>query len=362
MKIQEKIRRESATIRVFFATILIVPFQTWLFMSGITEAAIADLPNDIQYFFPDLLTTIIALFLLPIIYCTIVSSLFYPKRLVSPLFVQTGTAFTFLSILIYRTMDVSNFTSPNSYSNLVASFVMITTIMVGVGFIQEIIVKMIIGLNYYGVDRKSFIIDLAPVDFLKAVEPILHDVWKFNRRKDNPKAKKNIIWVLKSRDSEGNITILTVGKSRESDKTTVATVAFHVGAYGVSISDVATKKRESLIRDVNGILSDKFEQKLKPTESVDDTISLKAYTHALSITRSKTKIAAEFFKNIHWYYRLALVLTTIAFAIITACWVFEIINFDAYITTIIVIVLALIFEFGISLRQEWLSREIEELE
>lgn len=95
---------------------------------------------------------------------------------------------------------------------------------------------------------------------------------------------------------------------------------------------------------------------------MDDSVSLKAYNNALLITRSKYDIAREFFSNITRYYKFAIIFTVITSIIMTIAYSFKICNFNAYISSVIVIVIAFVFEFGVSLKEELNRRQIEELD
>jgi len=364
MSIVEKLRKESAPARLFFATLPIIPLQTWMLLSTITEAAISSLENAPQYFFPDTLTTGFAYFLLPIIYCIIVSLLFHPKRIVSPLWVQIGTQVIFSTIVITNAMTSASFREPQTYQNLVASLLGVALIAIMVGVVQEIIVKRVIALNFEDIDRASFTVDMNPKDFLKVVGDILRDVWEFNRRKDNPKAKtENVIWVLKTHDRYGNYVILVVGSILgNKNKSTVATVAYHTSTYGISKSKNASNMRNSIIRDINGLLTENSKPNLVPAKEVNDTISAKANNHALAVTRPKTAIVADFFKRIRRYYLFAMIFTAVVFAAMTVAYVTSVIMLNDYINSIIIVGIALVFELGASLAEEWHSREEEEID
>lgn len=90
MSLIEKLRKQSVPTGLFFFTIVIVPLQVYFLLSLITEGAISSLSTSKpQIFFPDNIVTALVYFILPIVYCIIVSlRFFHPKRLVSPLFAR----------------------------------------------------------------------------------------------------------------------------------------------------------------------------------------------------------------------------------------------------------------------------------
>lgn len=363
----EKLRKQSLPTALFFITIVIVPLQVCFLLSMITEGAISSLSTSKpQLIFPDNIVTAFVYCILPIIYCIIVSLwLFRPKRLVSPLFVQIGTMVVLSMYLIEHAFSSNSlvFSTPIGYSNLTQDLIFMALLAIAVGFTQEIIVKWVVALNFDSVDRKSFRVEMNPTDFLKLTWETLHDVWEFNRRRDNPKAKTSIIWVLKTHDRSGNSVILTIGSVQgNQSESIVATVAYHASAYGISTSKTASEMTDSIIRDVNGLLIQKAKPNLIPVDEVDDTISFKAYTHALSVTRPKTEIAADFFRNVHWYYKFAMIFTAITFVAISLAYITQHVDSNTYIGAVVVLVIAFVFEFGVALREEWSSREVEELE
>jgi hypothetical protein len=363
----EKLKKESDTVRLFFATLIIIPLQAWMLISALTEAYISTLQTkNPQYFFPPTSITVAVFVVLPLVYCTIASLFFRPKRIVSPLLVQIGTMVVFSTVVIVQatTSNALSFTSPATYQNVVTNLIFIAMIAFIVGFMQEVIVKWVVALNFDSVDRATFTVEMTPKDFLTTTYDILRDVWEFNRRKDNPEAKsENVIWVLRAYDRYSNYVILTVGHIQGSEgKSTVATVAYHAGWYGVSKTKHASEMRDSIIRDINGLLTQNEKPNLVLVKDVDDTISVKAYDHALEVTRAKTEIALDFFKKIRRYYLFAIIFTGIALIATSIAYATGFLDSSGYIGSIVVIGIAFVLEFGASLAEEISKRRVEEIE
>lgn len=120
--------------------------------------------------------------------------------------------------------------------------------------------------------------------------------------------------------------------------------------------------RGSIIRDINGLLAENTKPILVPAKGVDDTVSVRANNYALAVTRPKTAIMADFFKRIRRYYLFAMVFTAIVFAVMTLARVATVITLNDYISSVIIIGIALVFELGASIAEEWRSQQEEEID
>jgi hypothetical protein len=118
--------------------------------------------------------------------------------------------------------------------------------------------------------------------------------------------------------------------------------------------------RNSIVRDINGLLRENNKSNLVPSKDVDDTISVKAYNHTLAVTRAKTAILADFFNRIRRYYLFAMIFTVVIFGAMTLGYMTKVITLNDYINSSIIVGIALVFELGASLAEEWRSREEEE--
>jgi hypothetical protein len=120
--------------------------------------------------------------------------------------------------------------------------------------------------------------------------------------------------------------------------------------------------RQQIVYGINGELSANAKPNLVPIDNVNDSVSYKAYIHAISPTVPKTEIASKFFKNLHWYYQFAIVFTAIAFLVTTWVYYAKFIDPSAYVGAVVVIVIAFVFELGASIVEQWSNRDVEELE
>jgi hypothetical protein len=350
MSTLEGMQKEQSTVNLFFATVLLIPFQLLVLFSMEN----AYLTSDTM-----LLWQLLGYFVMTIIYCIVTSLLFHPKRIISPINIQVGTATTFSIFKIYNTVQTTQFMS--TIGNLAGSLLFLTIFLIIIGWVQLPIVKWVIGLNFDSIDRTSFQIDGNLRDIMRILGDEFCNVWKFSRRRDNPKAKKPI-WVMKRFSLNRDFVVLAIGQSNNKNKCILATVAFHADQYGISKTKNASEIRNSIINDIEvRLMSSNLELNPTPLDKTDDAISTIAYEHAIAGTHSKIEITKGFFRNIPRFYRYAICITFIAFVGITIVFGMKLLDLSAYIGVAVVLVIALIIELGVPLREE-LSRQIEELD
>jgi hypothetical protein len=363
----ERIRKSQTTISMFFATILIIPFQVLILGYAVIQSI--DIETAKIVFPQSVYLYLIGYSVLTVIYCIVVSLLFNPKRLVSPINVQIGSAIT-ISILIiaYELRFIESYSAAQAFAQFFAiAFIvgMSVFFLVALGYFQYFVVRWVVALNFDSVDRLSFSINAKTEEVMSALGDEFVDVWEFSRKRDNPKikTKKSIIWILRCRDTYGNRVILTVGSdSSDDNKSILGTVAFHTTLYSIETSKSAIAMRTSILNDVRERLrKSNSEITLKQLDSTDDHVSFKAYSHALSITCPKTEVTKELLRRIPRYYVYGIAITCISLVLITGTYAFRILDLSTYVGAALVLVIALIAEFGVPLHEE-LKQEVEELD
>ena len=357
----EKLKKEYNTISMFFATILIIPFQTLLFIP-VSMDSLSALENSEMSLFPESQFVMVIYVLLPIFYCIIVSLFFHPKRLISPINVQIGTVIVYSTIVIYHSSTLVDLTF-TTYLNLFGSIFILASIAIMIGIFQFIIVRWVVGLNLDSVDRSSYIINGKLKDIMKALDGDFISVWGLSRRKENPKAKKPI-WILKRKDIFNNHIIIAIGSHPENEeKCILATTSFHLSNLGISKTEKSSARRDSILNDIECRLKKTgLQLSIIPITEINDTISYRAYAHAIKVTNSKIDIVKGFFKNLPKYYKWAIIITILIFVIITVGCYLEYIDFNTYVGVVIVIIITLFIEVGSLVREELLRKNIEELD
>lgn len=365
MTILERIKESQSTIYLFFATILIIPFQVLLlgiaFVGSYNAIVSGFLITSESYYY------LVAYFVLTIIYSIFASLLFQPKRIVSPINIQIGTIVIVSLFIVYQQLTAMFFVTTEQEIAFIGALALIvffiSAFLIMAGFVQFLVVRWVIGLNFDNVERTSYIANLAPKQILEALGDGFLDVWDFNRRKDNPRAK-NPIWVLKCHDLYGNSIVLTIGtQTGKANESILATVAYRRSAYEISTSESASNMQKSIINDIKERLY-QFDAKsvVSRIEKTDDPVSFKAYSHALSVTRSKTESTREFLKSIPRYYLYAISITIVTLFISTITYGFGFLDLGTYVSVAVGATIALLVELGVSLREELSHQEIEELD
>ena len=362
----ERIKKNQSMIYLFFATILIIPFQVWILGSALIGSYNPAINNFVltSQTYPYLA----GYFTLTIIYCTIMSLLFHPKQIVSPVNIQIGTSFIVSLFLIYNQLATFGTFPIEQQTNFLLGLILILffacSLLIMAGFIQFIIVRWVIGLNFDSVERVSFTVNKNPKKVLEILGDGFLDVWEFSRKKDNPKAKTNPIWILKCHDLYGNSIVLTIGTpTGKTEESILAFVAYHRSAYAISKSESASNMQKSIINDIKERLT-QFDSnsEVKPSDKTDDPISIRAYNHALTVTRSKTEDIREFLKRTPRYYLYAIAVTIAIILVSTGAYGFGFLEVGTYISIAVGAAIALLFELGVSLREELSHQEIEELD
>jgi hypothetical protein len=359
----EREGKDYSSVGLFFATIVLVPFQVLLFATVIVEN-LFPLQSSVMILFPDNRLILAAYILMPIIYCTIASLLFHPKRIVSPLNVQIGTIVVFMSIMIYNALSAVPMPNASTFiGNLIGSLLFVSVISIAVGLIQLKFVRWVIGLNLDSMDRATFLINGKPKDMLKILGDDFLSGSGLSRRKDDPKAQKPI-WILKWSDTYGNLVIFAISSQTDhDDKSILATIAFKTGQYGVSKSKRASDRRDSIINDIAArLMKSDPTLSITPVDRLDDPVSLVAQDHALVPTLSKIEITEKFFRRIPRYHLYIIAILLVALATIAVAYAMNLLDLGAFVGIVIVIVLGLLLDLGSSIREELSRKTIEELD
>ncbi len=351
MRLIEKLKKGS-TIELFFVTILIIPFQTALLFPFTIDflSVLQEKPMTLFHNNPMLL---IGFILLPIIYCIITSLLFQPKRLVSPLNIQIGTFVIFTFMFIYRYLDVPSTSLVLSFEDLFLNLTVIAIVIFEIGMVQFFIVWWVIGLNYDSSDRLSFIINSPPKEITKILGKKFLKTNNFTQERKYEKTN-NPTLILKCRDTFRNSIIMAFGSLQgNEDKCILATVAYHKGTSWISKSEIATERRNSIINDVKARLQQSNPNiTIYPLDKVDDIVSVTTFSYIESMTNSKIEILAGFFHRITLFFKIAIFITVVMFIVLTTACYMQYLDTNTYVGVITPIIIALIIEFGVPLREE----------
>ena len=360
MSLFDKTARERSTILLMLFTLVGIVPELILALPILTGAADTIRLGSIPI--PALDPLLFVLYpSIPIIYSATLSHLFKPKRIVSPLNIQLGTTAVISMIIagFILTQPPTSLTPHQLSGNFAVSWIFWSLILLVLGFFQTLVVLMVVGLNtehlptlsYSINERFATVAEFFDEDFLYTTE--LH-----------VRTRQKEFLMLEGRYSRGERIILALGRERlDALKSTLATVAYDRRFYELMASRKAIVKRDSIIRDIKGRLSEKNASVRLEVCEPDDYVSKKAHDHALIPTRSKISIGLAVVKSVPRYYLYAIILTFLAFGVVSLAFITGSLQIDigTYITIVIVFILALLTELGLPLREELAHRRSSEI-
>jgi hypothetical protein len=356
MTFKEKLDKAYLTIGIIFATIIIIPVETFL-LFPVTAQTFSSLSEDYSKIFPPGSYILTAYLMIPIIYCIFATLFFKPKRLISPLNVQIGTYILYSALIIYNTFSLNM--NPEFYTDLVLGLVFVGFVILGIGMFQFFVVRWVVGLNYDSSDRITYHVNMKPQDVANILGKNFKRTWKFTYRKEESENEKPA-WYLKIKDTFSNYVLVGIGSMvEEPEKCIIATVAFQSDRIvWVQKSKTATEERESIINDIIGRLKKVNPQvTLEKINETSDEISVMTFAYVDSITRSKIGIFRDIFRIIPRNFKIAIGITITTLIVLSAACYFGFIDSNTYVGVMIPTLLALIFEFGIPLKDEFKKKK-----
>lgn len=275
---------------------------------------------------------------------------FKPKRIVSPVYIQILTAGIATLILVDYTIRTTPEISP--YQLALFGFIVfgIFSYLLGVlGFVQALIVRWFIGLNGTSdsVDKKTYPFDIDFDDLSKfLLEKSFLDSWDLLKRKkgENVVIRSPYLVPLQIR-------LALSRDNKNSNRSIIATVAYEKKFYSILTSDTATAMRNDMIRRIE----DNFKVKANDI-GLDNSASTLALKSGLYVT--ETKFVSVW--NVPKTFLLTISLTVLALLVMTLMYFqFRWITQDLYGSSIIIIFIALLFEFAPLLRESISNRRGE---
>ena len=213
MKILEKLEKESSTIGLVILTFLLISIQIIFFIPNLIQPIVFE-ENNAKIFLPTTPILIIIYFILPIIYCTIISILFKPKRILSPIYVQIGTIAFLLFLIIFKVTISTNIQYPENLLSILISTIFLNMFFaVYIGFFQLLVIKWVVGLNFDSVDQKTYKIEGVSLDkLIEFLEKKFFNIWSFNKN------KKDKIYIFTRKDNRRKTSIIISIGSQDDDK------------------------------------------------------------------------------------------------------------------------------------------------
>jgi hypothetical protein len=200
--------------------------------------------------------------------------------------------------------------------------------------------------------RKTYLID---ADFQTVSGILLSDSFIDNWNLQKRKLGTELLEVYTSYSAPWQIK-LVLGKSEESNKSILATTACEKKFYTIFNSPEVSDCRDDMIRRIESIIG---KRKIKPI-GFDNMPSSKALTSSLDVTKTKTIIERAELGKIPTFYRNVLILMGFITTVVCVLFGFHIIPLDFFATAIIMIIIALVTEFGPRLKEIMEAKKVNQ--
>ncbi len=355
-------KRRNLSIGLIVATTFLIAIETIFFIPAISYAGIAfQDPSQSELLVPSDLGSLVLWIIIPMVYCSFVSILLHPKRLVNPIHVQVGVISIVTLMAINNLATASGFVprTTQSLGLLSLSVAVSSLFVVVIGALQWLVVSWVIRVNYEDSDRVSFVVNMQTKEILHKLGTSFLDAWDFSRQCDIGE-----IWRLDRNDGKYRCLVLEVGPYPENDKKSIlATIAYDSRHDWIVRSDVASNIRDIIIQDIEKRLNLKFSDN---HADLDDPISRLARDNVTDLARSRIEVTWEFLRNISRFYQTIIALTVILLVGLSVLY-FEFnkyvnIGSDTYLGITIALIISLFVEIGFPLREELSKKKRDELE
>ncbi len=300
---------------------------------------------------------LVAYAMIPIFYYITVSLLLNPKRIVSPVWGQTGTIAVLTVLLVYK-WSTTNILPTNSielstlWQNLTQTIFTWGFVLLEIGLVQLLIVREVVRLSFDGVDKKSYLVNKAPPEIIALISKGFLATHHFEKPR-----KQGSVWITKRYDTKTkSALILAIGEANSANQTVIATIAYRKDFYVIKKSPSSSDIRDEIMENIKGkiLVADKSVLITDiPINELHDDPSTVAFEEARDITISRLGTISEKVHDIPLYFKVMMVLTTIG---IVGLALAQLANIGSYTELIITLIVALGLEIGLPLREELRSK------
>jgi hypothetical protein len=367
----QAMRQESIQFRLasVLATLLLIGIETYFLLPAIsydgTIIPLASMNPQAQYSFDFLLPTNIGFFvlycLIPVVFCSFASVLSRPKKLVNPIIVQGGVmAIAGLTIIFKIALATGiQYQSALLVGLLLGIITLSVVIALVIAIMQWVVLVWVIAMNYESSDEKSFVINLTTKAILHKLGSSFLDDFNFSRECD-----LGDIWRLKRTDGNFRWLLLEIGPlPDDGTKSIVSTVAYEIQSDWIVKSSSASNVRDTILDSMEKRLGLTFTDN---TTDLSNPVSRLAIGNVKDLGRSRIEVTWVFLRRVSRFYQIAISLTVTLLLALSIIYFYlsQNINFstDSYVVTTVALIIALIVEIGLPLRDELNKKKREELE
>lgn len=357
---------QDATITVVILTLLAVTFQTILLLNtawltiATFESGLSTLPIP----WSNTLVVATFVFLTPL-YCILVTQLPFPfvqnvKRRLSPLKIHMATLILFVIITMDSLFRMTFAQNPATFplhpvlrmGQIIAPFFVE---LFGLGYIQQGIVYWAVAMNTPSepLDQKTYRINVGEDIVIRIVEGSHLNGYSKVAEK---------LYEFKKRSAK----FVAVALDGDSRSTIISTVPYQMTVDSLRPSIETSEIRNSFINDLEKRLELDAERKKRRrtvkftpmVDAMDDPVSRRTLELALKRTRPKLAILNEIWGEVPRFHQVAIVLSLLALASILVLYSARIVtDVNTVVSTIIFVVVVLLLDLGIPLREELRRRK-----
>ena len=359
----QKQKKNTFSIGLLVATLVLVAIETLFFLPTIANSRFAfTSPNQWILLIPNNLFYFILYIVIPIIYCSVASLLFQPKKMIHPLHVQF-IVFAVVVLMVINNVSITLGAFPNSTNSamllLGLSIGFSALFFIAMALMQWFSVRWLIRMNYEDSDRVSYIVDMPTKEILHKLGHSFLDDWSFSRERD---IGEN--WILKREEENYRHLLIELGPHPlEENKSVIATVAFECTNNWIMKSPSASNNRDTLVSEIEKRLKLQFHDKLA---DLDNTVSRLAESNVKDMAHSRIEGGWLFLRRLSRMFKLMLGLTVaLLFVLSIAYFNFNAninMSSDTYIGAIVALLIVLFIEIGFPLREELAKKKREEID
>ena len=313
---------------------------------GLVVQGVPSLRFEIRSDFIEILTLAIAYLVLGMVYSTITSLSFHPKRIVSPNHIQTVTipfVATVVVVIILVDPEIIAFVTKIPSWLLVSlvgllAFFTAAFLLVVMAWIQTPVVRYLVGLNGTKDDMlPAYLLVKAKLsEVLNALNPnVLYALGVGDGRE----IKRDTHLFATAREHQQQFFVIVCPDSENREWTQIAAISYELDYYGIGKpprTEIVHKGRINQLKEALKKLAVDSDppRMLEPASTI-------CHEHALECTESKIMTLTRLPKR----HLVTLVGALAMGLIMTGLWHFKLVNMDLLQTFIVFALLAILFDF-----------------
>ena len=342
------LKGERQTLRLWFLTFAGVVFEIIPAVPTLS-ATVSQLKTSGVIPFTTDLGVLVWYLIGPMLYCALLSFSFEPKRIVSPMNIQIGTVGVSAILIADSALRGQPFPSSSFIFNYGLSFGLSLLLLMVVGAVQSRFVHWIVGLNgVEGLPEVVYSVNLKYDTLVQAID----ENFLYVRSLDRKVVDSDFQLLVYEDDRDENVVFGVGVDPSDGSKSLVAATAFESGYFGLMQSDGAARIGDSIIRELEREVSESNKEAVLSKVDSESSVLGRTREYALRRTRSPLGDVALILRRAHGYARWAMMLMVAALVLLTVSVAYGWVDVGAYVSSAIVVLVALVVDIGLVLREE----------